>query len=313
MSEKRLKVLYIAGAGRSGSTILGDILNEVPGVFHMGEMRHFWQVSVLEQRLCACGQPPPVCPVWGRAIQDALIGVRKVSASDLYRLENDVPRHGRIIALTLRGLTHAYDERYLEATSLLYDSVARTTKSRVLVDSTKLPDHAFTLMHIGAIDLYILHLVRDSRAVYFSWQRKRMRDDIFKGKRREMVRRSTGRVVRMWDGYNLATEVIGRSRNVKYTRVRYEDFTSRPREVIARLLAYLDEPDAENPVAEDGSVELRGSHAVWGNPSRTCRGRIDIYHDDEWMRKIDPLNYLWVTSLTSPMLMRYGYPLAKTT
>ena len=57
-------VLYIAGTGRSGSTLLASILGEVEGVFAAGEVRYLWQRGLAERRLCGCGVPVRDCPVW---------------------------------------------------------------------------------------------------------------------------------------------------------------------------------------------------------------------------------------------------------
>src|SRR5450755_1085488 len=64
-------VLYIAGTGRSGSTVLANILGEVDGVFAAGEVRYLWQRGLKEGRLCGCGLPVRECPVWRKALEEA--------------------------------------------------------------------------------------------------------------------------------------------------------------------------------------------------------------------------------------------------
>src|SRR5580704_12095604 len=64
-------VLYIAGTGRSGSTLLANILGEVDGVFAAGEVRYLWQRGLTERRLCGCGVPVRECPVWSRVLAEA--------------------------------------------------------------------------------------------------------------------------------------------------------------------------------------------------------------------------------------------------
>src|SRR6476469_754930 len=54
-------VLFIAGWGRSGSTLLDRMLGQVPGVFSAGELRDIWDRGVREDRLCGCGQPFHEC------------------------------------------------------------------------------------------------------------------------------------------------------------------------------------------------------------------------------------------------------------
>lgn len=42
VNEEKIKVLYIAGWGRSGSRILARTLSQVEGFFHGGELRTIW-------------------------------------------------------------------------------------------------------------------------------------------------------------------------------------------------------------------------------------------------------------------------------
>src|ERR1700722_7728096 len=61
-------VVYLAGTGRSGSTVLANILGEVDGVFAAGELRYLWQRGLKEGRLCGCGLPVRESPVWSRVL-----------------------------------------------------------------------------------------------------------------------------------------------------------------------------------------------------------------------------------------------------
>src|SRR5918995_1530890 len=53
-----VKVLYVAGLGRSGSTILANTLGQVEGFFSGGELNFIWKHALIENRLCGCGTPP---------------------------------------------------------------------------------------------------------------------------------------------------------------------------------------------------------------------------------------------------------------
>ena len=50
------RVVSIVGPGRSGTTLLGEILGEVPGVFDAGELRWLWRRGLGEDRRCGCGE-----------------------------------------------------------------------------------------------------------------------------------------------------------------------------------------------------------------------------------------------------------------
>ena len=67
MPNNRVKVLYIAGPGRSGSTVLGNVLGEIEGFFHGGELNFIWEHNLIENRLCSCGAPARAAPRDGPA------------------------------------------------------------------------------------------------------------------------------------------------------------------------------------------------------------------------------------------------------
>ena len=59
------KVVYIAGAGRSGSTFLSQLLSQNPDCMNVGQIRHL-AMSYGRKRLCSCGKALPDCTYWGK-------------------------------------------------------------------------------------------------------------------------------------------------------------------------------------------------------------------------------------------------------
>ena len=45
METSKVKVLYVMGHGGSGSTILGNVLGELNGFFHAGELDTLWALT----------------------------------------------------------------------------------------------------------------------------------------------------------------------------------------------------------------------------------------------------------------------------
>jgi hypothetical protein len=54
----------MVGSARSGTTILDNILGEVPGVANAVEIRWSWRQGLTERMPCGCGLPPVECPRW---------------------------------------------------------------------------------------------------------------------------------------------------------------------------------------------------------------------------------------------------------
>ena len=51
-----VRVLFIGGLGRSGSTLLDRMLGQLDGVWSVGELVHIWQRGLQENNLCGCGR-----------------------------------------------------------------------------------------------------------------------------------------------------------------------------------------------------------------------------------------------------------------
>src|SRR3990170_2750052 len=63
-----MKLLYVLGRGRSGSTVFANVLGELDGFFSGGEIRYFWDPVVVRESLCGCGVPVRDCEVWSHAL-----------------------------------------------------------------------------------------------------------------------------------------------------------------------------------------------------------------------------------------------------
>src|ERR1700742_3654095 len=70
----RPKVLYIAGWGRSGTTLLDNLAGSHHGVFTAGDITRMWELSFGEGRLCGCGVPLTECDLWEAVFDRAFDG-----------------------------------------------------------------------------------------------------------------------------------------------------------------------------------------------------------------------------------------------
>ena len=303
-----MKVLYVVGMGRSGSTILANSLGEVDGFFSTGEMAYMWRNNLLENRLCGCGEPFRECPVWSRVLQRAFGGTDEVDPREMMA-ELSAGARTRHLPMMLTGSGRrklaGRMRRLLNNTGWLYRALRAETDSRVIVDSSKEPAYGRALGMAPGIDLYVLHLVRDPRATAYSWSKKKAQPD--SEDREFMVQFSPFKNSWMWDTWNGAAEALWSSEPSRYLRLRYEDFIADPRTSFERILELLGE-EAELPLVSDSEVKLGVSHTVSGNPNRFQTGSVALKPDTEWMHKMDPDDRRKVTLLTYPMLRRYGYP-----
>lgn len=288
------KVLYVVGAGRSGSTVLGTLLGELHGFVNVGEFRRAWTTGWRHGGLCGCGDPVPECGFWKR-VRDEAIGSDPAAFERL--LEN------RSAFVSGRGYGAPATE-FAEAHARLYRAAAAVSGARVVVDVSKSPAEAELLAGTTGIRASFLHLVRDPRAVAFSFSRLKATP----GHHRFMRQASPWRSARDWALRNLRAARI-RRRTERSALLRYEDFCVRPLETLEDLTGLVGERAAGLEVAEDGAFVVHRQHTAAGNADRFQTGPVRIQEDDEWRHAQRPGDQLLVTAITLPFLRGYGYPI----
>ena len=296
------KVLYIAGWGRSGSTILDNVLGQVDGFFSAGELMFLWRRGLIEGRLCGCGRPVRECDVWTRVLARAFpVGV---DAHELARLEAHSART-RHLPLHAAGLEPG-SGLYRERLASLYRALQDETGCSVIVDSSKSPAYGRVLAGIAELDVRVVQLVRDPRAVAYSWVRKKLqRDD----PRRLRSMRSHGPVASSayWNLLNESTRLLWRGDSGSRLLVRYEDFVASPQATVERIVRFAGEPAPALAWTGTAELALDPTHTVSGNPSRFDHGTIALRADDEWRRSMRPRDRRIVDLITGPVRGRYGY------
>ncbi len=308
-----LTVVAIMGAGRAGSTLLDTLLGSVDGCFSTGELRDVWQRGLIEGRRCGCGTPIPRCDVWRQVFG------QPGEAADLTSVEpDDVLAWQRRFART----RHTYEllradpaapgspdrTAYLEVQAALYRRIAEVTGASVVIDSSKRPSDAALLRLIEGIDPYVVHLVRDPRAVAHSWQRRRPEPDAPDGRVEAMPTRPVVVASGVWLELNaighLVTRAFGPERS---TFLRYEDLVAAPATTLDTLLSRIG-VDARCATDDRGGLVVRPNHTVGGNPSRFRQGTVSVRIDDEWTRTMSRRDRAVASAFGLPLTARYGYP-----
>jgi sulfotransferase family protein len=305
-----VKVLYIAGSGRSGSTILDRILGQLNGFFSVGELCNLWDRGLLAHRRCGCGVPVDQCPTWtailaggfGR-LPDEAEATRVLKLRAAFVRVRHIPR---VLATRWLGRSGADDE-LLGVLARLYRAVQQQTGCRVLVDSSKAPLYAELLARIPSIDLYVVHLVRDPRATAYSWLRRKELPDF--GDVRQMQRLRPLRASGLWTLWQTMSELLMGRRSGRYLRLRYEDFVAEPQGSVRRIAALVGEEPAALPFVSPAAARLGVTHSVSGNPNRFETGAVQLRPDTEWVDRLARSHRALVTAVTWPLLLRYRYPL----
>src|SRR5947209_19965763 len=296
-----VRVLYVAGTGRSGSTLLARILGRAEGVFAAGELRYVWQRGLLEDRVCGCGEPFSRCAFWGEVIDRAFGGPSGVDAAEVAAAQRSVTRLRHVPAMLAGGRLPA-SGHYLRTLARLYRAVADTSGCELVVDSSKLPSYGFVLGHVPDVDVRAVHLVRDPRCTAYSWRRMKPLADGNGDMQRMSVLKSSS----LWLAWNASAPGLFRD-PAAYRVVRYEDLIARPREVIDQILAFGGHSGNGTAFVGERTVALERSHTVAGNPNRLESGPVELREDQAWTTALGRPQRALVTALTTPLLGRFDY------
>jgi hypothetical protein len=305
-----VRLIYIGGYSRSGSTLLLRLLGEMPGVLPVGELFDLWQRSYIENQRCGCGSFFQDCAFWRKVTVRAFgVNPEEIDSRSLQAMRKRVQGYARIPQLWFpllrsRGYKSQLQD-YIAVLSRLYQAINEISNARYVVDSSKVPQFAWLLHEMPDTEIHLIHLVRDSRAAAYSWQRQRLRPEIA-GKYQFMDHHSIVRSAFEWDLFNFM--ISGRQRSfATYQLLRYEDLIQDPCGQLKKIAATVGDEWNGCEIGTDGKVHLQVSHTASGNPSRFQSGEIELRPDDEWVSSMRPGKKHLVSLLTAAGLARYGY------
>lgn len=286
-THDRVKVLYICGTRRCGSTMLSRLLGEVEGFVNVGEMASYF----LRQSLagpCGCGLPVGDCPFWrnfplspeAQALGRKLVRIRRMP--------------GMLLA-SLAGRHSAQD--FLFHANRLYCEVRRQTGASVLVDSSKSPAMAHMLAQSPELEVSVVHLVRHPIGVVASRRRAKA----------YLQAASVSQVLLEWWAYNLAAEFLP-GRSLRFWRLHYEDLVRAPRPWVERISRTVAGPDRNCQELDcsfiaDHLAKVAVQHILGGNPDKLAGSDIHIRPRHA---ELPPWIALPVYLLAAPLLLRYG-------
>ncbi len=223
--SERPKVIYVMGAGRSGSTILGVALGNCDGWFFAGELDKWLLMSGISMYERDAPEDPRRDKELWRAMREDVD-----APSDLFGREarRCIEHSTSLFRLDKLPVRRRLRPRYRFVTEKLYRSVAKRTGAGHIVDSSHLPLRALQLQSMRGIELYLLFLVREPRGVVASWDRRGLPEPRF-----SMLATNAY----LWLTNLLSALVFLRHSRERRLFVRYEDFLTKPEAVLGDILA----------------------------------------------------------------------------
>jgi hypothetical protein len=320
------RLVYILSASHSGSTLLAMLLHTHPQICTAGELKTT-ALGDIQRYRCSCRRPILECPFWSAITRDlnaqgldfdlarGETHVRSVASRYAQRLLAPLHRGpalelARDLALSLSPRWRAHRRRAAALDAALARAICARTGKPVIVDSSKVGIRLKYLLRNPELDVRVIRLIRDGRAVTLTYMDPAGFADASDprlraggtGETRADVPLDVRAAAREWRRSNEEAEaIIGGLERWRWTEVRYDDLCLYTEPTLRRLFAF-------SGVDPSGlREEFRGAeHHVIGNGMRLDDSRA-IRLDERWRDALSARDLAAFEAVAGAMNRRLGY------
>lgn len=320
------RLVYLLAASHSGSTLTAMLLGAHPEVCTVGELK-WTSMGDVDRYRCSCGALIAECRFWRevsrrmaeRGFDFDIAHARTDLRADATTFERRLlrPLHrGRLAEAARdaallaspgwRGRLRAHQARNLA----LAETVVELSGKRVIVDSSKIGLRLKYLRRTPDLDIKVIRIVRDGRAVALTYtdpsQFADARDPRLKGggtgASRDHQRLSMEAAAREWRRSNEeASEVLKQLDPSRWIQVHYEELCADPEGTLRRSFSFI----GVDPAA--ARLDFRNTeHHVVGNGMRLDT-QSEIRIDERWRQVLDPSELHTFASVAGSLNRRLGY------
>ncbi len=121
------------------------------------------------------------CEFWQQVVSEVFGSFDGVPLRQIIEIKRSIDRIQFVPQLVTPFKLKEYHQQFKTYSAILtelYRTIQSLSGCNVIVDSSKDHSYGHLLASIKEIDLFTLHLVRDSRATAFSWLRRKRRPEI---------------------------------------------------------------------------------------------------------------------------------------
>lgn len=323
-NESQTAIMFIAGAGRSGSTLVGNALEQAFQGFHVGEMWGVFDYTAEKGLHCSCGKSYPECEFW-REIFETSFGPEWADKFRGWDFQENLPRSKQLPFILLRRKFRRSDgakaefpklEEPFEAIKTMFGRIQQTTRVNIILDSSKFSSYAWMLTQKSKYKVIVLHLVRDPRSTTNSWITKPI--PMYDTRNRMFTTRTRTELeaVVYWIRSNMAAWLLSQL-GIPYKRIQYEAYVNNPYDLTKQIADFmrktfvpvtLDRNGLDN--LKKGQIVHKERHLIGSNPGLKRQvGDVTIREDLKWLDDVSKIRYVVWTLIFLPWLVWFGYPL----
>lgn len=249
-------IIYLLGAGRSGTTLLATLLNSHKDIETLGEMHQFFEF-LDDDKDCSCGKSLTSCDEW-----KVVVSSLESNVNSKRKFVEQEETHLKIPGL-LVGKTP--DRKYLTIQEEVFSKIHKHRPSKWYVDSSKYIARFLLLRKSKKLNIKGIYVVRDPRGVVHSFQKK------------VQTSKKPLSALLYYNTINLFAEIVYRMDN-GILKIRYEDLMDKPEETLSSIYSHIfDEKEELDKLAQYFEIP----HIVGGNRMKVEK-RIKLKPDKKW-------------------------------
>ena len=322
------KLAYILAASHSGSTLLSMLLGSHPRIATVGELTlSASAMGKISRYRCSCGEFIRQCSFWhkvkegmaarGFAFDLGCAGTDYKTVKSRYARRLLSPLHRGNFLESFRDLALGLSPTWIKQlpeihrrNAALASTVSEITEADVIIDSSKIALRLKYLLRNLELDVKVIRLLRDGRAVALTYMDPSGFADAKDPNRRaggmggdrKNERLPTAQAAHEWRRSNEEAEHIWRRLDKSQRiEVRYEDLCKDTENTLGRLFEFLSVDPDKRP-REFRMVE----HHVVGNGMRLDTTS-EIRLDERWRSVLTEENLRIFDCVAGRMNLRYGY------
>jgi hypothetical protein len=241
------KIIYIMGAGRSGTTLLDTILGNNPDIFSAGELNRFPKYHGLPLLV---GAASPTAVFWNEFKAKLIERMSADKFKTTHKLCHSFEYHTYVYKTWLPFYGKSL-KRYQDYLRIFFTTLETMVKESTIVDSSKYPMRGYYLSKLLDYEMVYIYIKRNPIDIIRSFAKKGIEQP------------SQGWFpanVYMFMVNTLSIYIIRKLRKKhKHIVVLYDDLIANPAETIAKIGRYLD-LDVSHAVklVEDGKPFQKG-------------------------------------------------------
>lgn len=282
------EIVYIAGDGRSGSTLLDMILSNMEDSISIGEGYRFWKRFYEGDTFCGCGDAIESCDLW----QNVHLRLKeRIPHYDPVKTWNNIQELLKFgnVGTPEKVLQENEIHELYDIIRCFYDSIIEISGKSLVVDSSKSVGWLHLIVKAKPAGIKIIQLERKLPAVVNSWKKEVSLPE-YRDKRVMMPTRSNYTSVKTY--FKIILMMRSLRKKSSYFFLKYEDLLAKPSAVLTNLSDFLGHDLAFI------KLNVQPSHSIGGNPMRnSANSEIVIRKKEEKLQHLNIFEKWFFTAI----------------